>query len=425
MATTVSAMKGRLGNTDYYMLSMKAQELVKKVTIPKKVKGWDDLSIEERYQREISYHRVRTQIAPYLANDDSRFFGAVIVTAMNFGDVVSFEPLSDVATKGLPGLYRAAAMNMGFLTFTGGEVLVPLDGQHRLKAIEFAISGRDEKGHDIANVTPCNELAMEDITVILVPFEVEKARKIFTKVNRYARATTTGQNIVTEEDDMVAVLTREVANDLIGGRLAKFKSNTLRPKDPEFTTLAIIYNCNEEIVTRSFFEKGRPDRTRLPEVSQQKLWRLKVHEVWQAVLDGIEVFADALADTSESGDEKRREIRNTNLLGKPVAQECVVKAFVRLTGPPTNMTAEQACGRLNRLPWSISEENLQSVWQRVLWSGGVDGKVVTKNRRLATELIAYLAGEHLSEDAIDELRDDYRAQFPEDERSERDLPERD
>lgn len=26
MATTVPAMKGRLGNTDYYVLSMKAQE---------------------------------------------------------------------------------------------------------------------------------------------------------------------------------------------------------------------------------------------------------------------------------------------------------------------------------------------------------------------------------------------------------------
>ena len=95
------------------------------------------------------------------------------------------------------------------------------------------------------------------------------------------------------------------------------------------------------------------------------------------------------------------------------------------SGPPTNLPAEDACDRLNRLPWSISEENLQSVWQRVLWSGGVDGKVVTKNRRLATELIAYLAGERLSEDAIDELREDYRTQFLEDERSGRDLPERD
>ena len=254
-------MRGRLGDTDYYVLSMKAQELVNRVTIPKKLEGWDDLSIEERYQRDISYSRVRKQIAPYLANDKSRFFGAVIVTALNFSDVVSFEPLSDIATKGLPGLYRTAAANIGFLTFTGGEVLVPLDGQHRLKAIEFAISGRDEKGHDISNITPCSHLAMEDITVILVPFDVERARKIFTKVNRYARATTTGQNIVTEDDDMVAVLTREVANELIGGRLAKFKSNTLGPKDPEFTTLGIVYNCNEEIIIHNFFFEGktRPD----------------------------------------------------------------------------------------------------------------------------------------------------------------------
>ena len=424
MATTVPAMRGRLGDTDYYVLSMKAQELVNRVTIPKKLEGWDDLSIEERYQRDISYSRVRKQIAPYLANDKSRFFGAVIVTALNFSDVVSFEPLSDIATKGLPGLYRTAAANIGFLTFTGGEVLVPLDGQHRLKAIEFAISGRDEKGHDISNITPCSHLAMEDITVILVPFDVERARKIFTKVNRYARATTTGQNIVTEDDDMVAVLTREVANELIGGRLAKFKSNTLGPKDPEFTTLGIVYNCNEEIIIHNFFSKGRPDRTRLPDASQQKLWRMKVREVWQAVLEGIDVFADALADTAESGDDNRRKIREGNLLGKPVAQECLVRAFVRLTGAPSNMSASETCDGLNSLPWDISEESVRRVWQRVLWNGGVDGgKIITKNRVFATEMIAYLAGERTNEEARGELLEEYRRQFPEEERSDLDLPE--
>lgn len=423
MATTMPAMKGRLGDMDYYVLSMKAQALVNQVTTPTILKRRGGLTIEERHQCGIDYDRVKTHIAPYLANDESRFLGAVIVAAMNFGGAV-FEPLSDFVAKGLPGPYRNDAGNMGFLTFTGGEVLVPLDGQHRLKAIEFAISGRDEKGQDIANVDPCEDLALEDVAVILVPFEVEKARKIFTKVNRYARATTTGQNIVTEDDDMVAVLTREVANELIGGRLAKFKGHTLGPKDPEFTTLPIIYNCNEEIVTRNFFAEGRPDRTRLPEASQQKLWRMKVQEVWRAVIDGIEVFSDALADRGESGDKGRKEIRRTNLLGKPVGQECLVKAFVRLTGPPTNMAAEEACERLNRLPWALSEENVERVWRGVLWrSGGVDGKLETKRRPLATALIAYLAGERLAPKAVDELREQYRAQFPESEREGRDLPE--
>ena len=150
---------------------------------------------------------------------------------------------------------------------------------------------------------------------------------------------------------------------------------------------------------------------------------MKVQEVWRAVIDGIEVFSDALADRGESGDKGRKEIRRTNLLGKPVGQECLVKAFVRLTGPPTNMAAEEACERLNRLPWALSEENVERVWRGVLWrSGGVDGKLETKRRPLATALIAYLAGERLARKAVDELREQYRAQFPESEREGRDLP---
>ncbi len=424
MAEAIPAMKARLGDTDYYILSMKAQELITRVKIPKEMEGWDDESVEERYQREINYHRVRTQIAPYLATDGSRFFGALIVAAHNFDAAVSFEPLTEVTTKGLPGLYRTAATNMGFLSFTGGEVLVPLDGQHRLKAIEFAVTGRDEKMNPISNVKPCIELAQEDVTIILVAYETEKARRIFTRVNRYAKPTTTGQNIVTDDDDIVAVVKREVANELIGGGLAKFKSNTLRPKDREFTTLAIVYNVNEQIITQTYATK-KLDKTQLPSSDKQRLYSKKVKEVWSAVLGGIAVFADALDDKEESGDDRRREIRETNLLGKPVAQECLVRAFVRLTGAPTNMSTEDACNKLNSLPWSISEENIERVWQRVLWSGGVDGgKIITKNRALATDLIAYLAGERLDEEAIGRLLEKYRAQFPEGERDALELPSR-
>ena len=411
-------IKGRLGDTDYYVLSMKAEEIVSRIRIPREMKGWDDESVEERYQRRIDYHGIKSRIAPYLAKDDSRFFGALIVAAMNFGDAVSFEPLADVTTKGLPGLYRAAAINMGFLTFKGGEIMVPLDGQHRLKAIQFAITGVDEKSRPI-DITPCTDLAQEDVTVILVAYEPQKARKIFTKVNRYAKTTTTGQNYITDDDDVLAVLTREVANELIGGRLAKFTSNTLRPKDAEFTTLAIVYNCNEEIV-RNTFAEGKLDKTHLPDTAKQRLFRKKVMDVWRTVLEGIEVFADALDDKEESGDARRREIRGANLLGKPVAQECLVRAFVRLTGAPTNMSAEDACRRLNGLPWSMTEANLDK-WQRVLWSGGTDGKIITKNRKLATALIAWAAGERVTDERRAELLEEYRKQFPEGERD-RELP---
>lgn len=420
MATNVAAMKAKLGTTNYYILSMKAQELVDKVKIPRELEGWEDMSVEERYQRDLNYNRVRKQIAPYFAHDNSRFFGGIIIAAINFDDEISFEPLSEVLTKNLPNLYKVPAANMGFLTFSGGEVLIPLDGQHRLKAIEFAVTGRDEKGRPITEITPCTELAQEEVTVILVAFEPKSARKIFTRVNRYAKATTAGQNYVTDDDDVFAVLAREVSNKLIHARLVKFTSNTLTSKDEYFTTLAIVYNCNVQIIESSF-PNGKIDKSRLPSDEKIQLYRHKVQEVWETLLEGIDVFADALADPESTGDDKRREIRSTNLLGKPVAQECLVRAYLKLVNAPTNLSASEACERLNSLPWEITEENLK-VWDRVLWTGGKDGRIITKLRKLAADIISYLAGEKMDEDKRAELLDEYRKQFSEVERDKKQLP---
>lgn len=420
MATNVAAMKAKLGTTSYYILSMKAQELVDKVKIPRELEGWEDLSVEERYQRDLNYNRVRKQIAPYFAHDNSRFFGGIIIAALNFDEEISFEPLQDVLTKNLPNMYKVPAANMGFLTFSGGEVLIPLDGQHRLKAIEFAVTGRDEKGRPITEITPCTDLAKEEVTVILVAFEPKAARKIFTRVNRYAKATTAGQNYVTDDDDVFAVLAREVTNALIHARLVKFTSNTLTSKDEYFTTLAIVYNCNVQIIEASF-PNGKVEKSRLPSDEKVQLFRHKVREIWETLLEGIDVFADALDDPESTGDDKRREIRSTNLLGKPVAQECLVRAYLKLVSTPTNLTSSEACERLNRLPWGITEENIKT-WDKILWTGGMDGRILTKRRKLAADVISYMAGEKISETRKAQLLDEYRMEFPEGERNEKQLP---
>lgn len=412
MATTVAAMKAELGSTTYYILSMKAKELEKSVTIPKEWDGWDDLSVEERYQRDINYARVKKQIAPYLARDDNRFFGAVIVAAQNFDHERSFEPLSDVLKKTLPNLYRTVASSIGFLTFTGGELLVPLDGQHRLKAIKFALEGKDERDREIPGLKPSTKLGQDDVTVILVPYEKAKAREIFTRVNRYAKPTTTGQNIVTDDDDICAVITRKIANDTIGGRLVKYNSNTIRAKDAEFTTLSIIYNCNKSIIEETF-GKGKLDTSQLPDQSKRELFTNKCYEVWETLKDSIETFADALAETEETGDEKRAEIRRSSLLGKPVTQECLVRAYMILTGKTVNFGSMKACDRLNKLPWGIDNEDNLKVWDQILWTGGTKhGRVLTKNRTLAVEMIAYMAGRPLTKDQREQLLEDYRTKFP-------------
>ena len=416
MGTVVAAMKGTLGSTDYYILSMKAKELVEKATIPSDNKEeWENMTLEEREQRDINYARVKNQIAPYLASDKDRFFGAIIMTAKNF-DPSNFEPISDIATRGLPNLYKTQAQHMGFLTFTGGEVLIPLDGQHRLKAIEFAMEGRDEKNNQIESFSPNSALANEDVTVMLVPYDSLKARKIFTRVNKYAKATTTGQNLVTDDDDIVAVLSRLITNDqnIIGAHLVNYKSNTLGDKDTRFTTLATLAECNEAILNDNF-PPGKIDRTNLPETNQAKLYEKKITEAWEFLVEHIELFSQSLEDKDESGNDRRREIRTDYLLGKPVAQACLVKAFARLTAPDINFTNKEAADKLNAIDWRKDA----SEWDRLFMSGG---RIITKNKKLVTDILCYRAGQKLDEEQTKELLKRYQALFPDDEKQRKNLP---
>ena len=57
MATLLPAMQGKFGSNDFWIVTMPAKELTERLTIPKEIDGWEEMSIEERYQREIDYNR--------------------------------------------------------------------------------------------------------------------------------------------------------------------------------------------------------------------------------------------------------------------------------------------------------------------------------------------------------------------------------
>jgi len=421
MPTTVAALRGKLGTTEYFILSMKANELVSTVKIPSEIEGWENLSIEERYQRDISFSRVKKQIAPYLARDPHRFFGAIIVAAENLKPS-QFKPLSKITAKDLPDAYDPGPM--GFLTFKGGERMFPLDGQHRLKAIDFALRGTDEGGKKIVSIPkPARDLANEDVTVIVVPFDPQNpqiARKIFTKVNRYAKKTSTGQNLVTDDDDIIAVLSREVSN-VIGGRLVKYEGSTLSNKDWHFTTLSNLALCNVEILDSHTPPETveRIDRSQLPSEDSIDLCRETIQREWGILLHKVELFSDMLTDKTEKGDDKRREIRENYLLGKPIPQKCLVCAYLALTQPEDDvapMSPDQAVKNLNMIPWRQDHER----WDGLLMQGT---KLLDKHAPLAAKIIAYWAGAQLSTSELQELEEKYVKLFPKEIQEKKKLPE--
>lgn len=404
MSSTLPAMQGRLGSTDFWIVTMPAKELTERLTIPKKIEGWDDLSVEERYQRDINYNRVRKQIAPYLATDDDRFFGAFIVSILN-SDGVDFEPL-DALWARVPRAYKKAGNSFGFLHLEGNEVLVPLDGQHRLAALEFAITGKDERQRDIDTFDANVEVASDDCTVILIRHDAVKSRKIFNKVNRYAKTTTKAENLVTADDDVIATIVREdVADSIIPARLVHYRSNTLSDKAGQFTTLSTLYESTKVLLE---FSHGKIDTQSLPNQAHIRVLREEATGFWSTVCERISLFEMALSDTSEGGDAKRSEIRGSFVIAKPVAQFALAQAIMRLCAEDemgARLSLEEACSRINQLDWAADNP----VWQHVLMNGNrvVAGKTAA---RFAAQIVAYLVGEKLTASELTELKKRYGAE---------------
>ena len=397
---------------------MKAGEIANKFTVPKDLPGWDE-SLEAVYQRDINYKRVKDVIAPYFANTPSRFCGSVIVTALNFNEEECFQSISEFTN--VNKLYKSASKNMGVIIFDGGEVLVPLDGQHRLKALEFAISGKDHEGNDIDEIKkPCTELAQEDICVILVPFNEKKAREIFTKVNRYAKTPTVGDNIIIDDNDICAILTRKVTNELLTPRLVKRHAKSLTGKSVEFSTLATVYTCTKIIIQESFGVKLVTHE--LPTNHNISIYTKEVMAVWKSIIKDINLFHSLLLDKSENGDDFRISTRINNLLARPIIQECLFEAYYRLIDDPTNFSHSQACQQLNKIPWIIDKKSVK-LWQNLFWVGDVkDGRMITKYRGVGTRVIAYMAGEKLSPTDKTILLKDHQRLFPESQRKGLKLP---
>lgn len=403
MATMVPALRGKFGETEYFLSSMRVGEFLKFACFPKEISDWEDFSIEERYHKDINLANVRKSVAPYFAMDEYRFSGSLVLAVINHENMV-FEPLTSFGGRSnVPALYQTASGDMGFLTLQGGETLVPLDGQHRTKAFKFAIDGADDNNRTIPGMKSNPDLSNDQVSVILVRFEPTRARRIFNKINRYAKPTSKADNLITDDDDAMAVMTRSLIsekNGVISSRMVRIGANTLNKKAPEFTTLSTFYDATIAIVEGlGYAGKGLLSSM---EEDQRELVKEDVEPIWETLLSNIDLWRKALEDTSEGGgDEVRAEIRDETLLGKPIGQLSLVRAFMLMRERCEGVPMEELCARLNAIDWDVGNE----MWHSVLMNpnGRVMSGKNTVNR--ATQFIAHLGGASLSDEEIEALLD--------------------
>lgn len=379
MAIVMPCIRGKIGNTEYYQAKMAARELVTGIRPAKELDEWASMGIEERMQREPNLKRIRDEIAPYIAKTKDRFFGSVIVLV--YKGEVHFEELKDVISK-LPRAYMSVTNDIGFLTINGGS-LIMLDGQHRLLALEKVV--KNEIPGKYADDVPNDE-----ISVIFINHESnEKTRRIFNKVNRYAKTTSRGDNLITSEDDGYAILTRWLLNDgaPLGVKneknelaLVNWKQNTLTTRSTNLTTISVVYETIRYILNgegKHLNESIRPSDQELEECYEL------VESFWKKVLAGVKPYTEALIDLSEIP-IMREPDEPYSLLFKPAGQIAFFKGLV--SAVERGLDLDTALERANQIEWSMNAP----IWKDIIirTSGAIDASADARER--TSLLIAYL-----------------------------------
>lgn len=409
MSVTVPVITARMGSRDYYITKMTAFELAGQVGIASELTEWNELTLEELYQRDLNRKRVEQEIAPYLANARDRFFGSIIVWILG-EDVVTFETVGNFVS--VSAAYARAARSLGFLIIDNSQQrsgLVALDGQHRLAALREVVQGNTEGEFR-------GEVGNDEIAVIFVrDTDVRSARDLFTVLNRSARRVSKNDVLIMGEVDGAAIVARRLTshrllspNGLNDCPLVKWDSNTINQRDRQLTTLNAIY----EVVKRAALYlkidllSGEDSGTPPPDNDMTAVFDVTLSWL-SALFEESEDFTAMRIDPAAIAEGRRKEAPYSLLL-KPVGFQSFFGAVAMLLEKAVGeWTPKDAVRRLLQVDWALSSPS---------WSGimvNARGNVTNRasDMTIASDLAAWLAGgQDLDSEFRNSLRDRMRKQ---------------
>ena len=318
MASMYPAIEAGIGRWTYYIVKMKVSDLAKEVNLSSDVH--QERTLDEAIQRKIMDSRAREDLVAYLHDRQDRFLNSIVVAALGGSPTFTALQLADTPEN---TVFKAMELDQSFgvLTFAGGEKYYALDGQHRLAAIKAILQPSDHRKDKFAREYISDEFRQsfgeEEISVIMVvqdPGDDESARdevlkdyrRLFSSLNRYAKATDHNTNIIMDEDDGIAILTRRLIaeHDFFKWTVDKpseysivktEKGKNLRTSDSFFTQIEVLYDINVTLLTsssRSFKGWKLSDRETIPQKDFKKIWRINrpdedVLDAYYVELSGI------------------------------------------------------------------------------------------------------------------------------------------
>jgi DNA sulfur modification protein DndB len=194
----VPALRAKMGDWIYYAAFLKMGDIAARVSLAEDIHKHK--ALRDLIQRQVDESGHAEAIKNYLLTQEQRFFNSIVVGVYG-GDPDFYELAIDsspqMSAEDVPANLKGA---LGILEFDGTEKMFAIDGQHRVVGIKKAINA-DEKLKD------------EEVVVLFVGHNtsdmgMERSRRLFTTLNRYAKPVSKADIIALDEDDVVAILTR-------------------------------------------------------------------------------------------------------------------------------------------------------------------------------------------------------------------------
>lgn len=386
------ALSAQMGDWRYYTTVMRladAKEWIEFASDVNEVRVGHQLS--DLIQRALTEGRA-TEIQKYLINEVDHFFNSLVVAVyggepewMEFSVNPAAGARSSVATSDVPEWARSA---FGYLHLSGSETLFALDGQHRLAGIKLAVATKET-------------LADERVSVIVVSHKRSDAgrrrtRKLFTTLNKTARAVNKSEIIALDESDTGAIITRRLVEEhpffSRGQILTKYGTANLSATDADhFMTIIKLYDVVTYLLGYVVNSLTREERIELRFVrpGDEELER---H--YKRVVNFLEKFIAAISELkdyfSKTGAAAKAVIRaeryaNKNVLFRSVGLDVFLRITPKLVEDEESIKA--AIAVLAKIPRRFTDRPYRDVLYSVS-----EEKIVPGRIRLTIRLLKHMLG---------------------------------
>ncbi|MBZ5532384.1 MAG: DGQHR domain-containing protein [Acidobacteriia bacterium] len=392
--TYFPCVRGTMGDWTYYVTVMGVGDLVRYVRFAEELSPNPDL--DSMIQRELT-NRAK-DIADYLSMNEQRFFGSLIIAALD--GQPRFRPIA------FDESLLAGESRVGVLQFDGTEQYYALDGQHRLAAFQIELKREPERYKDdqVSTIVICHNDDKEGRS---------RARRLFTTVNRYAKKTSPATHTAMSEDDGVALVTRRLIREhelfkqrikvKVSGRDGKQKlatgnamSATSAADRPYLMAIETFRKCNKDLLPSHLIAEFKKEQ-QIPSFESLEEAFSSLSDSWDKMIKAVDPWKELLKPQATV--EDYRTVAGGHILVRPIG----ITAFVgAMATAPGNMTIKHI---------KAVVENFQDLngapWKGVLWNSATKKMTVTvEAEKLARRLWRHLLG--LGEDRT-KLTQDWRA----------------